>query len=206
MKKYILPMLGISAVLGIIFFFNSKQVSANPSQILDGVQTATATSSPVFLSTTTYNQGTTTLGFDTQADGGQGVDSAFLEIQLTATSTATVLRVEYEYANNTLVNGTPFDCSAQPVATTTGGPTCDWYADNTIASSTIQVSPQDISVNQFLTWKFASSTIGGIPVTTQRATKIVPLRTPTRYIRAVFSVSGGNGAVWAKFVPKREQR
>ncbi len=55
-------------------------------------------------------------------------------------------------------------------------------------------------------WTFASSTVGGAGGDKNPfyACKSFNVPTPTRYVRAVFSATTGNAAVWSNFVAKRQ--
>lgn len=71
----------------------------------------------------------------------------------------------------------------------------DWYSDNgtVVATST----PFQIQVADTYTWTAAG---------TATTSKALFVRTPTRFVRAVFSVPAGAaaGGVWAQWVPSRQ--
>lgn len=162
---------------------------ANPS-FFNRFQTATATTTMAVL---VPGISTTTLVADLGNSAAQGADSGVLALQFLGSSTASTLRVAFEYAQGT-------DCVTFPTQ-------CDWYADRTlpIASSTgVSLTP-----SQLYTLDFASSTVGGIAMTPAnggRLTRIFPFATPTRYVRAVISmpVNSLNGMIWAEFIVKRQ--
>lgn len=189
--KYIIGGLCLVALLVV----GVAYVHANPSQILTN-PTAVATTTIVYM---TGGTATTTNAFDTQKDGQYVPETSTLEIQFTASSTASVLTWQYEYSDGIV----GIDCTATPLA-------CDWYSDSlTVSSASSTPSSNLTQINSF-TWTFASSTIGGLAVSTtnNRASKIVNVRTPVRYVRAVFSCGAGGQpcAVWSNFQAKKENR
>lgn len=71
----------------------------------------------------------------------------------------------------------------------------DWYNDNisnNVATTTI---PINLSVASSYTWKAAGTATTGV---------IINVPTPTRYVRAVSSLTGAAGAVWEQFVPNKQ--
>lgn len=179
-------------IVALFIAFSFKSVDANPSAIIE-TKSAPATTTVTAM---TVGTATTTPAVDTQSDGGVGADSAALAVQFTASTTGSILRIEFEYANLTFVNGVFVDCTITPNA-------CDWYSDNLVATST---TSNLVNANKVLSWTFGSTTTGGIPATTQRANKIFGVSTPTRYIRAVLSMTGANGMVWTDWVTRKETR
>lgn len=163
---------------------------ANPGGFPPGARSATATSTVTVLtptvgtSTVVYdayningtNQGTTGVTTDT--------DSASLLVQFTASSTASKLKIAFEFSQDGV----------------------DWYADGLsveLASSTtgtiVDNSPD------FISWTFASTSLNAGPIGGSYASEIFNVPTPTRYVRSVITVSGANAMVWAQFVPKKQQ-
>ena len=149
----------------------------------------------------TAGTATTTKYFDAQADGGLAADSAVIAVQMSASSTLGILNMNLEYAQGT----SGVDCTATPTK-------CEWYADNLdsrVASSSPTIT---LSAAKSYSWTFASSTPGlGAAVggaTGQTSRKIISVETPTRYVRAIFTVpiGAGNASVWAEWVTKRENR
>lgn len=179
---------------------------ANSSYFSIYAKTATATSTLVYQ---TPGTATTTLIYDSyqcQTAGSSycnttgsnevgtqnfmAADLATLLLQFTASSTSSKLNVALEYSDDGI----------------------DWYQASPAsiplgyASTTLPVSLTPVP--QYV-WAFASSTLGGAGVvsTNQIDTRAIPVETPVRYIRAVFTcaLGGANCAVWAEFVPKKQQ-
>lgn len=180
MKNKILQIgLGI-LTFAVLMFVGLQKVEANPSTFRPTVQTATATTSLSYMAVGTA---TTTLTMDTYSNGNTDkTNTAALLLQLTASTTSTVLVTELEYSQDGV----------------------DWYKDNLTADATAGASEAIQTANNY-SWTFASSTLNGVQVTSQRATKVVNVNTPTRYVRAVFTLTGANGAIWAQFLPHKER-
>ena len=197
-------------ILGTILVFSGVLVvKANPSYFAPTTQTATATSSPVYLFNVTPAgvgslNGTTTLAYDTyNTSNFAKTDSAVLLLQFAASSSISNLNTFFEYSQGTA----GIDCTTNPGA-------CDWFQDRAVSftASTTGINNIDRTVYQ-LRWPVASSTA---PQGAQRPTVVnhatttgaVSVKTPTRYVRAVMFVQGGLGAggsVWAQFVPSKER-
>jgi hypothetical protein len=182
-----------TALSGVIALFGFTGLAlANPSSFATAISTSAATSSPSYM---TPGRATTTTpvydAYSQTANGGftSKADYAGLLVQFSASSTASILGITAEYSQDGI----------------------DWYQDfvvdpNQIATST---GPTFSLVNPFaFSWKFASSTLGGISPssTSNRATAALLVPTPFRYTRLVFSMTGGNGAVWASLLPIKQQR
>lgn len=189
--KYI-GLLALGLVVFSVFGFYTL-AKANPSFFVrqnNGVGT-TASTSVAYMTTGTA---TTTKYLDTGAAGAQGADTAVFTEQLVGSSTATTLNTTFEYA---VGNGT--DCIATPSS-------CDWYGNNQGDQATTTPS-QSITTTQSSTLNFASTTQGGAPGNGDgRVLKVIVVRVPTRYVRAVLTLPVGsfNGAVWGEFVAKRQ--
>ena len=173
-------------ILAIVLMFGVSFVKANPSFFIrqNNGTTTTATSTPLgFL---TPGTATTTVYFDSLANGNPfGAESAILALQLTgsttpnnvavATTTYSVL-LEYAQAGS--------NCITAPTS-------CDWYSKHTVATTT----------------KLGWQTEKGVLVSSTTPTKIfMDVETPTRYTRAVISIPAGstNGSFWAEFVAKKQ--
>lgn len=181
MKKY--SILFSVAVLVLSLAFLSQRVDANPSQFLESSTTATTT--VTYLST---GRATTTEAFDTQSDGTYPADSAVLFLQMVASSSSSVLDINIQYSHNNI----------------------DWFQDQLSELST--TSPT-FSYNpaQKYRYQFSSSTQDLIAVTNANSattSQTFIVNTPTRYVRAVFSLPpGSTGAgIWKKFVAKKQVR
>lgn len=195
--------LGIGLILAAIFatalLLYATVAHANPLQYTNTTQTAAATSSPVYM---TPGTATTTLvadSFQSTTGNNYANNKIALLLQFIASSTASQLNMNLEYSN-----GYPgVDCVATPNA-------CDWYEDNatneygfgtTTPNFLLAIIPQ-------YQWKFASSTVGQLApaANNNRATRLLSINTPARYVRAVFTcaVGGAGCGVWAQFVPSKE--
>lgn len=177
----------VLVLLALISIGLSKTVLASPSFKANSAKTSTATTTLLYM---TPGTATTTVTYDSketagtnQTNGGNTYlpNSALLKIWLKASSTATVLVTNIEYSDDAI----------------------DWYQDNlsTFAAGAIAIA----TPNSF-TWTYASTTVGGAGVvaTTDTGQKAILLKTPSRYIRAVLSVTGKNGAVYAEIAPTKE--
>lgn len=182
-------------ILSLIFLINTGKVLGNSTYFGPIAGTNLATTTGTVLASGTA---TSTIVYDSYGINGTGqtpgqkadaTDSATLLIQLTATSTNTILTWRYEYSDN-----------AQ-----------DWYADNLYVSNSASSTPVLTAVPTVYNWQFASSTsqcdTSVATGTNNRGCKIVEVKTPTRYVRAIFYLppSSANGIVNAKFVPKKQQ-
>jgi len=190
-------------MLGAIVFGFSGEASANPLQFNAGAKTATATTTLTYMTPGTATS--TTLVYDSYEIDGKNQtnqyntwvpDKAHLLLQVNASSTASVFRVDLEYSNGT-------NCQTTPSA-------CDWYGDGMFATTT---NPVSLNAKEYLQWTFASSTIGGVPtstgltgasVTNNRDNRIIEIPVPLRFVRAVISVTGANGAVYAEIQPLKQ--
>lgn len=141
----------------------------------------TATTSPSFM---TAGTATTTYTFDTGCGTANSTDSAVFAMQLTGSSTATVLTTVFEYSQDGV----------------------DWYSD-TLSQGATTTPGQALTTARTYTLTFASSTVGGAGGTGNgRVYRTVTVPTPTRYVRAIQSLAPAstNGAVWGEFIAKRQ--
>lgn len=198
----------VGAVLAIVIALFATtltlKASANPFEFLVENQGTTAPTATTTLSFITAGFSTsTTIAFDTYANGGgngYATNDAALEIQFTASSSATIYNWYYEYAQG----GPSANCVNVPAS-------CDWYADNLQANTVGSTTPGTYVLNSINRYQFtyASSTQGAGLVTANQTLpvdKIVTVQVPTRYVRAVFSIPPGSlpGAVWASFVGRKQ--
>lgn len=186
MKKYILSIAPLSLLAIVLIFGLGPVVSANPIFFPVTTQTATATSSPAFM---TAGTATSTLTLDTYSSGNpRGAMMAALLIQFVASSTSSVLNTNIEYSQDNV----------------------DWYQDggNITTNFATSSKPFDISsVNQYrYGWLGTQAGLPAVVLTTGTTTRALYVRTPTRYVRAIFTLPVGSaaGAVWGQFVPTKE--
>ena len=204
MKSKSLKAAGIFALvlLAIGYFIFLTPVFGAPSFNTQAAATAAATTTITYM---TPGAATTTLVYDSSQINGTNqtntsgnyysADSAILAVQLTGSSTATVLVTQLEYSTDNI----------------------DWYSNSmdVFAAGAIAIATPSTSY----TWTFASSTIGGVtpllapPASVgtganrgDRNAKIVEIKTPVRYVRAVFTMTGANGSIYATIVPKKEAK
>jgi len=181
-----------AAVLVLLCGFGVPGVArANPSYFAVGTSTSSASSSPAYM--TPGAATSTTPVFDAYAqtfNGGQTfkADSAGLLVQFTGSSTASVLNQSVEYSQDGI----------------------DWYRNFVIDPNQVGTTTWPaftVGTPFSSSWKFASSSVGGAApaANNKRSTAAVLVPTPFRYTRVVFSITGGNGAVWAQFVPIKER-
>lgn len=190
-----------ATALAIIGF--SSKVFGNISYFAPTAASATASSTVQYL-VPSSTQGTSTpvvydsYGIDgTNQNAGQRVDvtdSLALEEYVQASSTATVFKTIVEYSD-----GVPgVSCKTTPNA-------CDWYENNldTYAAGNIAIAtPNTYSY----TYASTSITQTSSPTSENRGFKLIGVKAPLRYVRAYVVISGANGAVYLKFVPKKQQQ
>lgn len=72
----------------------------------------------------------------------------------------------------------------------------DWYANNLTAGATTTATVS-IAQSNSLTW---TTPVSGANL------KAVQIETPTRFVRAIYSIpiGAGNGALWAQIIPNKE--
>lgn len=180
-RSIYVPVLAFAVVIAAALWM-TMPVKANPEFFLQSAGTATATTSPQFM---TAGTATTTEQFDAQTGTTQAMKQAALMVQFTASSTASVLSCQIERSMDAI----------------------DWYQDNYIGNATSTASTIPVAGIRQISWTFASTSQGGgvIAATNNRGLKMFYVDTPTRYTRAVCGVTGAAGAVWMKFIGKREQ-
>lgn len=190
----------IAVIFGLSLSLFTLEVAANPSfffrkTLNDAVATTTRSlfSSP--------GTATTSLIFDAYSTGSNlayGLDSAYLQVQMTASSTASVLRITTESA----YGSTTVDCLATPLK-------CDWYKNNNynlVASTTPEITYLNDGSIQ---WTFASSTQGmQANHNSNLARKGFPILTPTRYTRVIFThpMGASNFFLYAELIGKKQEK
>lgn len=168
------------SIVGIVMFLTLLAIYFVPRANANPTFFLRAATNSGFASTTVVFQpagtATTTLVLDLGAGGAQAADSAFLTQQFIGSTTLAKQNIVIEYSQ-----GAPgLNC-------VTAETTCDWYYG--LATTTLAVG-------------IRSGGLAGVSSTTF-STLVVP--TPTRYVRAVFTVPGTvNGAFYAELTAKRQ--
>lgn len=191
MKKYIkqisiVAILIIVLVAGYVLLPSNDVIAAktvfNVKPFLTVGTTTPITSNGTFAHLKGGFSTTTTPILDSYASGTYGaLDSATLLVQLTATSTPPTLKWRYEYSQDAV----------------------DWYSEDieltTNASTTVHV--RDFAEHS---WVFTPSTAG--PNSSTRSLKKIDVKTPLRYVRAVFYLpsDSSNAAVFTQWVSKNQ--
>lgn len=182
--RYFIPAFAVLALVVIAVTLMTDTAKANPSVFIN-TATATATTSPAYL---TAGTATTTLTFDLGSGNSKAADSAELLMMLAGSSTATTLNIDIQYSQNGQ----------------------DWYAtSNGWNADLVSTSTPNISMVTQYTFPFASSTINRSVVTNANSatsTRAVDVPTPTRYVRAVFTLPVGSAgaALYASFTAKQQ--
>ena len=192
MKKLIIPSIIVGCL--VVAFFLTREVDANPSQLLED-KSASATTTLSYL---TAGTATTTDVFDTQADGGFITDSATLLMWIGASSTASILDIYPQYSNGAV----GVDCAVTPLK-------CDWYFASNPENYATTTMISDISFLSKYRLTFTSSSTptgleGGNYSSTTRA---ISIKTPVRYARVIFAVPVGSQSigVWSDWVGKKQK-
>ncbi len=184
MKKIII--IAFVALSLTILAFNSAEVGANPSQILEN-KSAAATTTITYM---TPGAATTTNAFDTQGDGGFPAESGQLALQVTATSTGVI--------TPTVV--VRFEDSQDGI---------DWYprAIRTVTATTSLMTSDPFNE---ISLKIATSTTAGFggSGTAQRYHFVIDAQPTMRYVRAVIRIpiGGGNVGMWSNIIAKKQNR
>lgn len=183
MKK-VISIITVAIILFVGGYISIQKVKANPIFAPITVQTATATSSLIYM---TPGTATTTLTLDTYSSGNSRLAmNATLLVQFVGTSTASILNIFPQYSQDGI----------------------DWYQDggsliNNFATTT---KPFDIGQVGPFNYTFSSTSPSFVAGNNTTSTRAVRVNTPTRYVRAVFTlpIGSANGAIWAQFVPTKE--
>lgn len=175
----------------------APKAHANPSGFYGRVTTPGTSTAPTASTSVSYMSSgvgtTTTQALDAYAGGNSmKVESAALNVQFTGSSTSAVLLVQIEASQDNK----------------------DWYPVTIMTGIGIATTTNDLTLNSRESYTLtaaATTTLAGLPVATSTGL-VVGLMTPRmliiptqeRYTRAVFSVTGANGGVWAEIVPVRQ--
>lgn len=176
--------LAIATAFALVFatlFLVAPKAHANPLRYVAPASTAEATTTVALMTPGTAT--TTTAVFDSFAAGANAYpDRAALLTQFTASSTNSILGIRLEYSQDNI----------------------DWYADNLNENATTS-AVNSINTASSFSWTFASTTpAAGAIGNTNRSSKVIFINVPTRYIRAVYTITGGNGGVWGSIIPQRQ--
>lgn len=181
-------------ILSLIGF--AQKSHANPlgffrTSSVDGLATTS-------LAFQTAGTGTTTKYYDTGSGNNFSADKAVFALQQTGSSTGSILKTEFEFANPPTSGA---NCTTNPNA-------CDWYKDSTTVDSGISTTSQaaNITTSNSFTMTFASTSPGGAGGSSARMTRLITVPTYTRYIRAVITTPVGstNNGVWGEFIGKKQ--
>lgn len=183
------------------YFLSAKPAQANPTGFSPTAGSSAATTTPTFL--TPAAPTSTPVVYDAYGVNGtneastgstQAADSIVLLLQFAGSSTASTLNTIVQYSQDGK----------------------DWYAmslGSNLDALTASSSPSLGAVAVASTLPFASSTLEGqAPATgvlnATSTTRMLILKTPTRYIRATSYLPSGSlgGAVWQQFVPKKQNK
>lgn len=174
--KYI--SIGVLSILIILGYF--QIALANPSNFVPPVTTSSATTSPAYMG---IGLATSTLTYDTYRNGNNFITNQMTLLnQFAGSSTASILSIKIEYSQDGI----------------------DWFQNNLLPIST---TTTNISVANSYLWAYASTTVGtqGLNAANSAlATKALLIQTPTRFVRAVYSLTGGAGSIWGEWVPSKE--
>lgn len=170
---------------------------ANPFYTGTKAQSAVATTTIVFMtpgaatSTTVYDSYEQYGTNQTNAGNLTLPNSVAVILDGRASSTATTVAVACEYSDN--YNGS------------TGNG--DWYQNEIYAPTTTGALPIGTALSFSFTYSSSTSQVGGVGGTasSNRFQKLVECPVPTRFVRAVVSVSGANVSVWTQIIPKKQR-
>lgn len=187
---------GIGAAIclvAVLVFASYNFAKANPSFFnRKGTNATLATSTQAFI---TPGAATSTLTYDLGLGAAQGADSAILALAFTGSSTpsnsalaTTTYNVSIEYSQDGI----------------------DWYGDGMFPSTTTPNVGVGAAKTHSIT--LGTQTTGGSLIGSTTPTRVLfEVPTPTRYVRAVFSIplqlngtNNANGALYAEFVSKRQ--
>lgn len=178
-KKYKIEA-GLAVFAVFVAFLGFFQTAhANPTYIATVTQTSATSTQPAFI--ITAPTASTTLVYDTYAkttDGGLLTTAPTVAVGLnfSASSTSSIFGLSFQYSFDGI----------------------DWYNDDVNGGNILATTtPSNLaSTNSYIfkAFNLASSTY------------MIVIKAPSRYVRAVFTVTGANGAVWAQFMPTKEVR
>lgn len=198
--KYFLPSFVILAVaIALVTLWPGTPVHANPFYVGSKAKSAIATTTVAYM---TPGTATTTVQYDSyeingtnQTNGGNLTlpDSIAFALQGNASSSISVINVTCEFGDD--------ETGA------TGVTSIDWYQNGIVGATTTNSGVQNIGTTNSFSFTYASTTVGGAPIstTTTRFAKVVVCPVPTRYVRAVVTITGANASVWVGIIPKKQR-
>lgn len=183
MKKFI-AIIAVALLLIIGGYVSVNTVKANPIFAPITVQTATATTTVNYL---TPGTATTTLTMDTYSSGNPRLAfGASLLLQFAGSSTASILNTNIQYSQDSV----------------------DWYQDGGSYTQNFASTskPFDIGQVHVITYGYTAQDASLRAAINATSTRALHISTPTRYVRAIFTlpIGSGNGAIWAQMVPVKE--
>lgn len=196
-SKYIFPGLALAVIMAAIVFAFAGVVRANPFYTGTKAQSANATSTQFQL---IPGRATSTTVYDAYEQYGTNQpnsativipDALTVFLDGLASSTAANINVACEFSEN--YNGS------------TGNG--DWYQDFFTAATTTNPGVKNLQIPNSFTATYASSTVGGAPVTasTNRFQKAFQCPVSTRFTRVVVSSSVASTSVWVQIIPKKQK-
>lgn len=170
----------VIAALIVISFFSARAAHANPSAFAPTKETASATTTLVFMAP---GAATTTLTYDSLSGDSVKIDSLTVAFQATASSTGPTLNVRLEDSPNGI----------------------DWYPRTVgagiLATTTLMTTPFNT-----LSFVLSTTTDNGGSGTSSRIHESFTVTAPMRWVRVVFSQPVGttNLGLWAQMIPVKE--
>lgn len=180
-------LVGLLSAMFLTIFGVLNVAHANPLQFKPSIQTSVSTTTPAYM---TAGTATTTLTFDSYATGQPfTTDQAVLLIQFAGSSTASTLNTNLEFSQDGI----------------------DWYQDGGTLENAFASTTKPFYLNPVNQYSLAASTstpagLGKPGATDATTTRAILVKTPTRFIRAVWSLPIGSaaGAVWGQWIPSRQ--
>ncbi len=182
-KYFILPAV---VLLGLAF---AATVFANPLYVGTKARSATATTSPTYM---TPGTATSTVVYDSYEQTGTNQtntgnytlpNTVVVAVQGNASSTLSIITVACEFSDDAI----------------------DWYQNEIYPATTTGSLP--IATPVSFSFAYASSTVGGAALlaNTTGFAKAFYCPVPMRYVRAVVSLTGLNARVWTTIIPAKQR-
>lgn len=158
-------------------------VGANPSQFAPTKESATATTTLLYLSP---GNATSTMSYDSYSGDSVKIDKLSLNIQYTASTTGPTLKMRMEDSTDNI----------------------NWYPRSVAINSTLDNATTTMITGNFseYQWTVSTTTDNGGSGTSARVHTSLVVDAPQRYVRVKFYVpqNGGNGGLWYQMVPFKE--